>query len=130
MRSVRQYVFPAPGPASTRSECGSASIASRCDDDGRKGRGLASGVSTRTSSRSLAPVPMTRSILLAALLAIVPPFADDPPPLRGFSAAASRTEREWEAKYKAIPEPARMREAMRRLALRPHHVGSAYGKED
>src|SRR4051794_12448214 len=79
---------------------------------------------------SLVPESMTRSILLAGLLAIVPRLADDPPPLRGFSAAASRAERDWETKYKTIPEPARMREAMRRLALRPHHVGSAYGKED
>ena len=56
--------------------------------------------------------------------------ADDPTPLRGFSADASRVEREWEAKFKAIPEPARMREAMRRLSARPHHVGSAYDKDN
>ena len=30
----------------------------------------------------------------------------------------------------AIPSPDNMREAMRRLSARPHHVGSAYGKEN
>jgi N-acetylated-alpha-linked acidic dipeptidase len=38
-------------------------------------------------------------------------------------------QREWEAKFKAIPDPARMRENMRRLSARPHHVGTAFGKE-
>ena len=30
----------------------------------------------------------------------------------------------------ALPSPENMREAMRRLSARPHHVGSAYGKEN
>ena len=30
----------------------------------------------------------------------------------------------------ALPSPDNMREAMRRLSARPHHVGSAYGKEN
>jgi hypothetical protein len=34
MRSVRQNVLPAPGPARTRSDRGSDSIASFCDGDG------------------------------------------------------------------------------------------------
>ena len=58
------------------------------------------------------------------------PNAVDPAPLRGFTADGARAERAWEATFKAIPEPARMREAMRRLAARPHHVGSAYDREN
>jgi len=39
-------------------------------------------------------------------------------------------EREWETKFRAIPDPARLRDMMQRLAARPHHVGSPYGKQN
>ena len=70
-------------------------------------------------------------VALPALLALLPaaPRREDPP-VRGYSAAAAKTQREWEAKYRAIPEPSRMREAMRRLSARPHHLGSPYGKDN
>jgi N-acetylated-alpha-linked acidic dipeptidase len=45
-------------------------------------------------------------------------------------AAPPRPGREWEAKLLAAPSPENMREAMRRLSARPHHVGSAYGREN
>ncbi|HKO14670.1 MAG TPA: transferrin receptor-like dimerization domain-containing protein [Gemmatimonadaceae bacterium] len=48
--------------------------------------------------------------------------------LRGFTAESSRVERDWEAKFRAIPDPARMREMMQRLSARPHHVGSPYDR--
>lgn len=51
-------------------------------------------------------------------------------PIYGFTAASTRTQREWEQKFKAIPSPQIMRETMRRLSARPHHVGSAYDKEN
>jgi N-acetylated-alpha-linked acidic dipeptidase len=35
-----------------------------------------------------------------------------------------------EAKFRTIPDPARMRENMRRLSARPHHVGSPYDKDN
>jgi N-acetylated-alpha-linked acidic dipeptidase len=54
----------------------------------------------------------------------------DPPPLAGFSPDASRQERDWESKFQAIPSPARLRESMRRLSARPHHVGSPYDKDN
>jgi N-acetylated-alpha-linked acidic dipeptidase len=38
--------------------------------------------------------------------------------------------RERETRFLAIPSPDNMREAMRRLSARPHHVGSAYGREN
>src|SRR5262245_42762137 len=68
-------------------------------------------------------------LLPAALLLALPGFTQrEDPPLRGYSPSASKLERDWEAKLRAIPDPARMREAMRRLAARPHHVGSPYDK--
>src|SRR6202789_4409579 len=53
-----------------------------------------------------------------------------PAALVGYSPRASQSEREWEAKFRAIPDPANLREYMRRLSARPHHVGSAYDKDN
>ena len=51
-------------------------------------------------------------------------------PLRGFSADGSRIQREWEVKFRAIPEPTRQRDLVRRLSARPHHVGSPYQRQN
>ncbi len=51
-------------------------------------------------------------------------------PLVGYSSASSQAERDWEGKFRAVPSPDNMREYMRRLSARPHHVGSAYDKEN
>jgi N-acetylated-alpha-linked acidic dipeptidase len=50
--------------------------------------------------------------------------------LVGYSPRASQSEREWEAKFRAIPDPANLREYMKRLSARPHHVGSPYDKDN
>ena len=50
--------------------------------------------------------------------------------LVGYSPRASQSEREWEAKFRAIPDPTNLREYMRRLSARPHHVGSPYDKDN
>ena len=70
--------------------------------------------------------------LLLVLSLSLPPLAAaaDEIPLTGYSAPSSRSEREWEAKFKTIPDPANLREYMRRLSARPHHVGSPYDKEN
>src|SRR4051812_19802211 len=68
------------------------------------------------------------SLLFAIGGLSVTPRAPAPETLRGFTVESSRIEREWEAKLKAIPDPARMREEMRLLSARPHHVGSPYDK--
>src|SRR5512141_627655 len=54
----------------------------------------------------------------------------DPAVPRGFTAESGRVERDWETRFAAIPDPAHMRNAMRRLSARPHHVGSPYDKEN
>ncbi len=38
--------------------------------------------------------------------------------------------RVWEEKFRAIPEPGRIRDYMKLLSARPHHIGSAYGKQN
>ncbi len=50
--------------------------------------------------------------------------------LYGFSAESSRTERQWEEKLRAIPNPDNLRADMQRLSARPHNVGSPYDKEN
>src|SRR5580700_10745517 len=52
------------------------------------------------------------------------------PPLNGYSAATSRIQRDWETKFRAIPEPQNQRDYMQRLSARPHHVGSPYDKDN
>ncbi len=61
------------------------------------------------------------------LLGLAPSPADD---LRGFTAESSKVEREWEVKFRAIPSRDSLREYMRRLSARPHHVGSPYDKDN
>ena len=44
--------------------------------------------------------------------------------------ALSQTPREWEEKFRAIPKPENLREYMKKLSARPHHLGSPYDKEN
>ncbi len=48
----------------------------------------------------------------------------------GYSAESSRTERQWEEKFRAIPSTDNLREYMKRLSARPHNVGSPYDKDN
>jgi N-acetylated-alpha-linked acidic dipeptidase len=61
-------------------------------------------------------------------IAILSTQASQTTEIRGFAASAAATQRDWETKFRAIPDPARLRAAMERLSARPHHVGSPYGK--
>jgi N-acetylated-alpha-linked acidic dipeptidase len=67
-------------------------------------------------------------LISATGLALAPVPADAP--LRGFFPQSVQAERDLETRFKAMPDPARMREAMRRLSARPHHVGSPYDKDN
>ena len=76
-------------------------------------------------------LPHVRTFTIpAAAFLLVAGFARQDGDLRGYSTAASKAERDWEVKFRAIPEPSRMRESLRRLSARPHHVGSPYGKDN
>ena len=69
---------------------------------------------------------------LVCLIALLPlsATAPDDEALYGFTAASSRTERDWEKKFRAIPDPKILRDNMQRLGARPHHVGSPYDKQN
>ncbi|HEX3989051.1 MAG TPA: transferrin receptor-like dimerization domain-containing protein [Verrucomicrobiae bacterium] len=56
--------------------------------------------------------------------------AADAPPLYGFSPTNSESELQLESTFRAIPDPANLRQYMERLAAHPHHVGSPYQKEN
>ncbi len=76
---------------------------------------------------------MSRAFVLAtlAVAAIISSGqAADDEVLYGFTPASTKTQREWEGKFKAIPSPKIMRESMQRLSARPHHVGSPYDREN
>jgi N-acetylated-alpha-linked acidic dipeptidase len=74
-----------------------------------------------------------RTVTALVLLAALPAFAAEPataPVLRGYSASHSAAEVQWEQKFRAVPDPARLRADMQRLTARPHHVGSPYDKDN
>ena len=69
------------------------------------------------------------SLLISATgLAFTPSSADTP--LRGFFPQSTQAQRDLETRFKSMPDPAHMRDAMQRLSARPHHVGSAYDKNN
>ena len=51
-------------------------------------------------------------------------------PLSGYSKENSATHRDWEKKFQDAVSPDNIRENMRKLTARPHHVGSPYDKEN
>ena len=77
------------------------------------------------------------ALLLAGLpvatLLASPPSPDAAPPaaeLLGYSAAGAGEERPWEKRFQDGIAAANIRENMRRLSARPHHVGSPYDKDN
>ena len=50
--------------------------------------------------------------------------------LYGFSSPHAQTEREWETKFRALPNAQKQRDYMQLLSARPHHVGSPYDKQN
>lgn len=48
----------------------------------------------------------------------------------GYSSQAARVERDWEEEFRAIPSPDRLRDSMKLLSARPHHVGSVYDHQN
>jgi N-acetylated-alpha-linked acidic dipeptidase len=76
--------------------------------------------------------PDMRSHLAALLLiaALVPGSTPAEPSLLGFGPDRAAEERTLESRFDALLDPDLLREWMRRLSARPHHLGSAYGREN
>jgi N-acetylated-alpha-linked acidic dipeptidase len=71
------------------------------------------------------------TVWMAAGMLVMPPAAsEDDRRLPGYSLEASRAELNWEEQFRTLPDPDTLRETMRRLSARPHHVGSLYDKDN
>jgi N-acetylated-alpha-linked acidic dipeptidase len=58
------------------------------------------------------------------------PASDENARLAGYSSHSSQSERDWEKKLQSGIVPDNLRQSMQRLSARPHHVGSAYDKDN
>jgi len=74
--------------------------------------------------------PIGRALLLAGMVTTLAARSGDDPPLPGYSREGARGERSWETRFRAIPDLDTLRETMRRLSARPHHVGSPYDRDN
>src|SRR3984885_14916323 len=70
------------------------------------------------------------SMIQLSLAQSVPTGALRTSPLAGYSSQSSGTERDWEKKLQEGIVPDNLRQNMQRLSARPHHVGSAYDKDN
>ncbi len=70
------------------------------------------------------------TLLCLTLLLPLSAANNDEEPLYGFTSASSAAQRDWEKKFRAIPDPRILRDTMQRLSARPHHVGSPYDKQN
>jgi N-acetylated-alpha-linked acidic dipeptidase len=73
---------------------------------------------------------MRLPVAAVCLFAIAAYAVDADHPLRGYTPEDSATEVSWEQKFRQLPDRDRIRENMRRLSARPHHVGSPYDKDN
>src|SRR6266478_915254 len=85
---------------------------------------------TRSCMRPFAAIVLIYTLLFPSLSFAADQVGSNQAALVGYSPRSSQSEREWEAKFRAIPDPANLREYMRRLSARPHHVGSPYDKDN
>lgn len=73
---------------------------------------------------------MRLPVAAVCLVALAAHAVDTDRILRGYTPAGSATEMSWEQKFRALPDRDHIRENMRRLSARPHHVGSPYDKDN
>jgi N-acetylated-alpha-linked acidic dipeptidase len=74
------------------------------------------------------------SAIVLAVLPVVAGQCESEPAhagaLLGYSAAGSTADGVWERMFRAAISPDAIRDNMRRLSARPHHVGSPYDKDN
>ena len=67
---------------------------------------------------------------MGLMWAAVAASAADAPAYRGYSPESARAEHDWEVMFRALPSAQNLHDFMQRLSARPHHVGSAYDKDN
>jgi len=70
------------------------------------------------------------AIAFTLVLALLIPAGADEESLQGFTRTSSPVERDWETKFRAIPNPDNERQYDQHLSARPHHAGSPYDKDN
>src|SRR5947209_4140922 len=75
---------------------------------------------------------MRRTFIALAIFLAATLFAQTPsePPMLGFSSASAAKERAIEAQFDSSLNKGDLREWLKRLSARPHHVGSPYDKDN
>jgi N-acetylated-alpha-linked acidic dipeptidase len=73
---------------------------------------------------------LTALALIALTFSTLSAAPDEDKPLTGYTREDAQAQRQWEQKFRALPEPANIRANMQRLSARPHHVGSPYDKDN
>ncbi|MBV9481675.1 MAG: M28 family metallopeptidase [Acidobacteria bacterium] len=69
-------------------------------------------------------------VVLLAFLPLLGVRAAEEKIFFGYLPSSSQVERDWETKFRAIPDPNLQREYMQRMSARPHHVGSPYDRNN
>jgi N-acetylated-alpha-linked acidic dipeptidase len=73
------------------------------------------------------------AVLLAIVLPVIMVGQQAATPAKGvfgFTAQSAVSERDWETRFRAIPDAKRVHDNMLHLAAHPHHVGSAYQRQN
>ncbi len=73
---------------------------------------------------------MRKALALLSAIALNVGAADNVRMIRGFTQDGTAQETQWEQKFRELPQTEKLRENMRRLTARPHHVGSPYDKDN
>jgi N-acetylated-alpha-linked acidic dipeptidase len=74
--------------------------------------------------------PRSLSLLLLGAAVVAHAADTGPAPMLGFSPDRAASERSLEQRFDGALDPAELKEWMRRLSARPHHIGSPYGKDN
>src|SRR5438132_3949379 len=65
-----------------------------------------------------------------ALAFVTPTNTSDDQPLLGFDQEGATRQHALEARFDSLLQKDHLKDWMKRMAARPHHLGSAYGKEN
>ena len=80
-------------------------------------------------ARGMRRVLLPSLLLVLIVSALQPRVSGQAPALRGFPADSVAAQRALEEKFRAVPDPARMREHMRVMTAEPHVAGRPSSKK-
>ncbi len=78
---------------------------------------------------SVARSRVLMSLIALVVLAPAPVVLSQESPMRGYTQGETATQREWETKFRAVPDPANLRDYMKVISAEPHHAGGPGSKK-